>query len=293
MQDRISLKIFWEAIEARLAVSSIDDLRAILRGLANEIKPSERRYFLEKLNRETSPDPTFLQNISEAELLSDIDDLIREIQGEMSEVDEGDKYSRWDGYFDEEDSLGPYEQFVESVETLFDRAHAAFYLRDFSLARKTYRKLFEEVIFLEDDYGRGIQTGDLSTDIVEARGRYLRAVYETEPLETRPEVIFDHLLETQSLTSHSALPMLDDLIQITPRPLHDREAFFKAWILFLKHLDGDPADAWLREAVRISEGTPGLEKLARSRGAARPRIYLDWLTALQEAARFREVLTAV
>jgi hypothetical protein len=68
--------------------------------------------------------------------------------------------------------------------------------------------------------------------------------------------------------------MLDDLVQISPQPLPDRELFFKAWITFLKNLDDSAADAWLREAVRLFEGTVGFEQLALSRGQAYPRTYL-------------------
>jgi hypothetical protein len=86
--------------------------------------------------------------------------------------------------------------------------------------------------------------------------------------------------------------VLDDLIQISPRPLPAQERFLGDWIAFLRAQSGGDADAWLREAVRLSQGTRGLEALARAEGQARPRAYLDWFAALEQEGRHREVLLA-
>ncbi len=47
--DRISLKIFWETIEQRLAACSAEQLRAIVRAEAQEVAPNGRQAFLDKL----------------------------------------------------------------------------------------------------------------------------------------------------------------------------------------------------------------------------------------------------
>jgi hypothetical protein len=86
--------------------------------------------------------------------------------------------------------------------------------------------------------------------------------------------------------------MLDDLVQISPRPLPDQEQFLADWIAFLRTQSGSAADAWLREAVRLSQGTPGLETLARTEGQTHPRAYLDWFSALEKEDRHPEVLAA-
>jgi len=44
--DKISLKVFWESVEQRLAACSTDELCAILRAMAQETSPSGRRVFL-------------------------------------------------------------------------------------------------------------------------------------------------------------------------------------------------------------------------------------------------------
>jgi hypothetical protein len=86
--------------------------------------------------------------------------------------------------------------------------------------------------------------------------------------------------------------MLDDLIQISPRPLSDLEQFLAEWIAFLRAESGADADTWLREAVRLSQGTRGLEALARTEGQARPRAYLDWFTALEREGKHGKLLAA-
>lgn len=64
------------------------------------------------------------------------------------------------------------------------------------------------------------------------------------------------------------------------------------WIAFLRAQSGGDADAWLREAVRLAQGTAGLAALAQAEGKQRPRAYLDWFAALEQEGKHREVLFA-
>ena len=128
-------------------------------------------------------------------------------------------------------------------------------------------------------------------DISEAWARYLRAVYETEPTDQRPETLLNEMLEVRTWVA-GARPKLDDLIQISPAPLPDRDEFLADWIAFLRRQPGEEADTWLREAIRLAHGTAGLEALARGEGKQRPRAYLDWFTALAQEGKHREVLAA-
>jgi hypothetical protein len=293
--DKIPLKAFWETVEQRLAACSADDLRAILRAMAHETSPSGRRAFLSSLEPVEEAATVPSQAIQQEELLADIDDLAQELGEEMQDADAWEDHYGWGEYYDDEDSLGPYEEFVEPLVGLFDRAEAAFDYGEIPLARAAYRKLFE-LLAIEDDYGRGVSLSDLaSVESDEAVARYLRAVYETEPLARRPRALFEQVRHVQSWLFRSR-PMLDDLVQISPRPLPDREQFLADWIAFLRTQDGpsgSDVDAWLREAVRLAQGTPGLEALARAEGQTRPRAYLDWFAALEQEGKHREVLAAV
>ena len=292
--ESIPLKDFWEAVERRLAACSTDELRAVLRAMARETRPTGRQAFLEELDRAEDAGDAVRRALQQDALLSDIEDLAEELEAAMAEAEPSEeRYERygwgeWSDY-DEEDSLGPYEEFVEPLVELLDRARAAFDYGHLSLAREAFGKLFE-VLDLEDQYGRGVRLSDLSgVDAGEAYARYVRAVYETEPLERRPEALLAHMRQVQ-LGLDRPRPMLDDLVQISPRSLPDQERFLAGWIAYLRTQSGSDADAWLREAVRLSQGTPGLEALARTEGQARPRAYLDWFTALEEEGRHSEVL---
>jgi hypothetical protein len=292
--DKISLKVFWETVEQRLAAFSADELRAILRAVAQETPPSGRRAFLARLEPVEGVAITASQVIQQEDLLADIDDLARELGDAMQHADAWEERYEWGEHYDEEDSLGPYEELVEPLVELFDRTEAAFDYGEFPLARAAYQRLFE-LLRTEDDYGRGVSASDLTgVDADEAVARYLRAIYETEPPPRRPQALCEQMRQVPTWLFRPR-PMLDDLVQISPRPLRDQEQFLADWIAFLRTQSapsGSDVDTWLREAVRLAQGTPGLEALARAEGQTRPRAYLDWFIALEEEGKHQEVLAA-
>jgi len=257
--------------------------------MAREPLPSERQVFLDKLQpAPAGADASLLQAVQQEDLLADIDDLVQELQNEMDNCDE-DRYG-WQEW-DDEDILGPYAVFVDPLSILFDRTEAVFDQGNLALARGAYQKLFA-VLSLEDDYGRGVRAADLEeVDIDAACARYLRTVYEIEPLPQRPAILFGQLLEVQPWGS-GRLPMLSDLLNVLPQPLSDRQQFLSDWIAFLRTREGYEADSWLREAIRLARGGAGLAELARSEGLQRPRAYLDWCTVLAQEAQPRQLLEA-
>jgi hypothetical protein len=185
------VKAFWDALEKRLAACSPDELRAILRAVAQAAPPAQRRAFLEQLKPVKHPPASLQKNLRQDELLDDIDDLNQDIQEAAGDGDnwdddaeDGDAYDEWGGdyggYYDDEDSLGPSHVFVEPLTAQFARAQTVFERGNLALARDAYQKLFEEALLVEDEYGRGVRPEDLtSVDLRESRTRYLRAVYET------------------------------------------------------------------------------------------------------------------
>jgi hypothetical protein len=288
MPSKLPLKMFWDAVEQRLAACSAAELRAILQTLARETLPSERRTFLGKL---TPPllESSFATVIQQDVLLADIDDLVQELRNDMANPETGrEPWESWD----EEDPLGPYAPFVGPFGVLFDRTDAAFDEGQPALAREAYRRLFA-VLQLEDDYGRGIRVRHLEgeVDLDAARARYLRAVYETETPDRRPEVLYAALLDFRTLGG-TVPPMLGDLIAIAPRPLPEYERFLADWRQWVGAAEGWEADAWLREALRLAQGTSGLAELARQEGLRRPRAYLDWFGALATDGQFEPIVEA-
>ena len=286
---KMSLKVFWERLEQRLAACSAEELRAIIEGMAQSVQPLAREGFLQKLRPATQPTGAE-QPVSGEDLLAEIESLTEDFQDQIERADEWEERYGWDDYHDE-DSLGPYEEFVDPLSGLFDRVDGAFDLGDRRLARTAYEKLFA-FFDLEDEFGRGVSEYDLhDVDTDEVVARYLRAVYETETAAARPRVLFEKMRGVRSCGVRTR-PMLDDLIQIAPEPLPDQDRFLADWDEFLRKQEGPDADAWLREATRLGRGTRGLETLARSEGTKRPRAYLDWLAALEEEGKHRKALTA-
>jgi hypothetical protein len=170
---KLSLKAFWDAVEQRLTKCSTDELRAILRAMAQATPPTQREAFLE--NRIAKRAVVSVQKrLRQDELLAEIDDLAQEIK-EATEEGGGDWEDEYDrgGYYDDEDSLGPYEEFIEPLTSLFDRVQAVFEYGNFSLARNAYQKLFEEALQLEDDYGRGARPEDLTAVDVGSATRFM------------------------------------------------------------------------------------------------------------------------
>ncbi|HEX7594128.1 MAG TPA: hypothetical protein VF429_08165 [Anaerolineae bacterium] len=291
--EKIPLKTFWETVDQRLSAFSLDELRGILRAMAEETAPAQRQAFLDKLKPMSEETAVAIQkSLRQENLLADIDDFASELKTQMKGAEYWEEeHDEWGEHYDDEESVGPYEDSIEPLTALFDRAEAAFDYGNLKLARKAYQKLFD-VLVLEDDYGRGVRADDLANvDAGEARARYLRAVYETESPARRPKVLFEQMQQAR-MWSYKPNATLDDMIQISRKPLPDQERFFEDWIAFLRAQSGNDADAWLREAIRLSRGTPGLEELARKEGKKRPRAYLDWFTALEGEGKHREVLVA-
>lgn len=284
MATRLSFKAFWDTVEQRLTACSAEELRAIMRTLAQATPSTERQAFLDTLRPGAATAAVVPHAPAPDALLADIDTLADALQEALNGANDWDEYH-------EEDSLGPYEAFVEPLTVLFDRAAMAFDAGNVALARAAYHNLFE-ALSREDDYGRGVRAENLQdVDMGEARARYLRAVYDTEPLTHRPAALFDEMLEVRSWL-YGPRPMFDDIIQITPQPLADQEQFWLDWIAFLRPQSSHDADAWLREAVRLSQGRTGLEALARTEGMQRPHAYLDWCAALEAEGNHHAVLAA-
>ena len=80
--DKLSMKAFWEAVEHRLAECDRDDLCAILRAMAQETSPGERRAFLLKLQRVEDQRAVVQRALRQEELLAEIDRILAMPDGE-------------------------------------------------------------------------------------------------------------------------------------------------------------------------------------------------------------------
>ena len=288
--DRMSLKAFLDTVEERLASLTPEQLRSVLMDMALQVDSSERREFLDKL------EPPEDESIEEAKvsyqenLLDDIDALLEELEETMEGAEEYYDTHRW--YGDEDDESNPYEDCISEAEELLDRANAVFDNGDLELAGKAYSKLFP-VFDMQDGYGVGISDTDMEgLDMKEVIARYIRSIYETARSEDRPKLLFEAMSQLPRMMIRYKTVSLEDLMEISTRPLPDKERFLSDWISYLRKQDSEWADYWLREAIRLEAGTAGLEKLALSQGKERPRAFLDWMRALMSEEKYSDVVEA-
>ncbi|MFE8604056.1 hypothetical protein [Archangium violaceum] len=278
--EKLTLKDFREAVDARLADLSPEELRALLRLLASRVPSSERLSFLHFLRAPL--DPSAHAALHSHALLEDISELARSLP---------DKAREWEDIWPENDSLGPYAEFLEPLTSLFQRAQEASERGQHPLARDAYRALFS-LLEYTDDQGRGPRPEHLShVDFPEARARYLRAVYFTTPPEQRSPLLLEEMCSLRQLLSRAHRPLVQEWLDISSEPLPDFDLFLRDWSSLLRQQEGPDADAWLREAIRLSQGTRGLRELAFSEPSRHPRAFVDLLSALEREGPPLAVLT--
>ncbi|QRK10998.1 hypothetical protein JQX13_13560 [Archangium violaceum] len=277
--EKLPLKVFREAVEARLESCSEEELRAILRALASRVRPSERFAFLQSLH--ASPDAG-ARELRQHELLDDIAELAHALP---------EKAKDWEDVWPEADMPGPYAELLEPLTALFARAQEASERGQYPLAREAYHALFS-LLEYEDPLGQGLRAEHLSqVDFPEARARYLRAVYVTTPPEQRAPVLLEQMRRLRELLPSGPRPLMQEWLDISSEPLPDSDVFLRDWVSLLRQRDDSDADAWLREAIRLSQGTRGLRELAFSEPTRHPRAFLDLLAALEREGSPRQVLS--
>ena len=157
-----------------------------------------------------------------------------------------------------------------------------------TLARAAYYKLFE-VIALEDDSAvacvpRTCRTWRWrSPRPLSACGLRHRGAGASSAGAIRADAVDTLLAADQA--------MLDDIIQISPKPLPDSEQFFPDWIAFLPPSPAAMLTPGCRGHSSVA-GHAGLAALARAEGKQRPHAYVDWCAALEREGQHQEALAA-
>ncbi|MCK4609203.1 MAG: hypothetical protein KAT71_06965 [Gammaproteobacteria bacterium] len=289
-QTKMNFKPFFERANEILDACDKNELKNLIRAMAEEITPLERASFIERIS--ACKEMTARSDYDVADLLQNIEVFRRKIEATANDPEDAYEYeyeSYYDDY-DDEDSLGPFEEYVADLDSLFGEAAAAFDYGKVELAREAYEKLFA-ILEIEDEYGRGITDYDLeSVDIDETRARYIRAVYLTELPDKRVKAVTEKMSAMMHLGS--SRPTLQEIIDVSEKPLPDFQVFIKELIDFAASQKGDKFDSWLREGMRIVQGVVGLEKLARKSGIKHPRAYYDWSSMLIADGKYKEAVSA-
>jgi tetratricopeptide (TPR) repeat protein len=302
-KKRLSTADFLEALEARLAALKPAELRAILMAHAETLPAAERGAFLAifeladeagKAGGKRRP-----RRATDAErLLRDIDALVEQCgegrhEGQEKDWEDGSEDDDWDHY---EPAHATWPR--AKIDALFERADAVFRAGDLALAREAYGKLFELVgSYGEDGFEADEEESEPvgTTDLNEAKARYLRALYETTDAAQRPSALLKALQDLQFVGGSVGIP---EMIGARRASLPDREAFLDAWIELLRQRQSDQAGfitearRLLFQAVRLHQGTEGLAELARRDGRRLPEAYRKWVQALAEEGQADEAVRA-
>ena len=282
---KMTLKIFTEEYTQILQNYSTDDLKGVLINMANEVTPDKRGEFIRKISLQ-QPGHALITESSET-LLIEIESLIEDIRAQCEEEPDQDEY------YDDEDSLGEFSEFIPRLYGVFDAVDALFDFGNYPLARKAFDIIYT-IFDIQDDYGRGISTHDLEKiDLDEIRAKYLRSIYLTEKSSTRVAHLLKTMTELSQLDSYFAQPKLEDLINISVTPLPEWAEFLQNWIASIKSEPELQYDGWYREAVYLLHGSSGLEEVAKTEGQQRPRVYTDWIHALIEKKDYEAALKAI
>jgi hypothetical protein len=280
------LKELIEKLKLRLDNYSLDELKSSILDYAERLPPGERQSFLDIFVPLKKAKP-------EKPIQTDKDYLIREIEEYEKRVADYEYTNGWgwDHDYGDERAWGD-DSWTPEIDGLFGRVDNFYEAADYSFARRAYKLLL-------DIYYTGIEEARFSgyeheemmdTDIHETTLKYFRCLYMTEKMSSRPGVIFNAATWASSYTYNFSL---QGMMNVSLGDLPEWEKFGELWTAFLKQQkSSDVVDRLLREAVRLFEGTKGLEKLATQKGHEFPEAYTDWLEALKKGGNTEEVLRA-
>lgn len=290
--DSLGLGPFLQRLGECLATLSHSELKAKLLDHAARLPAAERADFL-AVFEQPPPDPSVATDSEHVD-----DTLVTDVDGFLADVANGVYVGGW-GYDPEYRDHRAYgdESWTREFDSLAERAANALLAGDASTARAAYRGLFKALTGGYDGGGRPVAgTPDefVATDITEAKHRYLRAVWEDEPVETRAAAVVAAISE---LTYVGGRTSLAALAATRGEALPDLDAVLPDLIETLSRVPddygfGEDARRLIAESVQLGHGPDGLAAFARTPGPYQPAAYRDWVDALANAGRLEEAEAA-
>lgn len=235
---------------------------------------------------------------SEEGLLDAVEKLVERLEGGAFFKGWG-----WDPDIQDERAWGD-ESWAPKVDAALTRLDAAFFEGRRVVAAVGYGRVLS--VFRHSDEA-GIFCGPrpaqdmVKAELGDALARYLRAIYDTVPLEERVERLARALDELDGIGAPIGLQAMRDA---APEPMADFGLFLKKWTAALEAgVEDERARAhpfcWetrasqlLREARALAQGLGGLARLAREDGREQAARYRDWVAALLGLGRLDEALNA-
>lgn len=199
----------------------------------------------------------------------------------------------WDDEYGDERAWGD-DSWVSEIDDLFGQIEEFYESGDYAIAREAYESLLN--IYrggLEESWFSGYDHDDMiGTDIDEVRLKYLRCIYltEAEGFSSRTRALFEAI----SRLSFDALDInIHGMINVSTEDLPELDQFGQQWIDYLeKQKEGRVTANLLKEAVRLFQGTKGLEALSMEKGLQFPGSFVEWLDALKKERNYEEMVRA-
>ena len=302
----LALKPFCEALEQHCRTLSYEELVELVLALGAQVRPGERHAFLEQIG--SLVDLAAL-GVDPGSLAAKAESLVQELHTRWEAISDG---SYWELYADEEsEESGRYyrdsfdvpaitEAHWETLLELFAEAEALVVDGRLEDARRAYEPLIS--LFRrenENPFAPSASADRQKLELREARARYARCVYETAPLESRLEHTLWALEATArhpfaELALSGDYPTFTEMADARRTELPDRETFLQSWRQRLREETGGSAraQALFLEAVELTEGEPGLQRVAREWWPSRPLAYRYWIEYLRNRERRQDAVNA-
>lgn len=294
MADRVrSLQSFLSSLDRRLQEMSIDEIRGSLLLHAQALPGADRDSFLaifsatdQPHQAERPPDRTW--PVDHDPLLDKIDDFVARVAAGRYFEGFG-----WDNEIHEERSFGD-ESWVWTFDAFMSSAQDAFLAGRLGLAREAYQRLLE-AFTLDEEVGTfcgpepALDT--VNADVSEAQVRYLRAIYETTPVEERAAVLAEAWFDLPEWDADVSLAAVRESLR---QDVPDLERFLPSWIteLWASGHESSQVRRLLTEATELYGGIDALAVLARQNGPDQADLYLDWVRSLRRSGRCTDARNA-
>ncbi len=302
MQNKnLSLRPYLQEIERYCHQLDRKQMTQLILGLARQIDAQNRQKYLDTFHSilpQAGREQSSVSDYDFSPLLADITELQEKVRCRLESIED---YSYWDDpdegdweddYYDEDSPPPLSSDQIEELNNCLGKANNIFITADKQGARMVYGALFS-LIDEASCYG---YMPEMEIDLYETRARYIRCIYDLEPLERKGEAVLAAMYPTPREDDCEGimpddLPFLQDVIDALPDEPEGLESFLPIWsgiLALLNFRDDRIADLRL-EAAYLEKGLDEVGHLVRKWGKEQPKGCIFWLKLLQNEKQWSQL----
>lgn len=297
----LSLRPYLKKIETHCHQLDHHSLTQLVLGLARQIGPRKRQTYLDGLLSILTDEK---QRISEGPkcevsvLYENISELRKKILERVESIEDG-------SYLDDPDEMDWEEHYHNEEEPDLLSSEQVFELGDYLSGaeqlfengdKKGARIVYEALFSLVDEAEEFGFLPEITGDLHESRSRYIRCVYDLEPLEKRGQamlaVMYPRTVKNDFKGVVSdGLPLLQDVLDIELREPKGLDDFLPLWLKTLgacNYKEDRIADLML-EVSLLTKGVKEVGRLAMEWGNEQPKGIFFLLDLLQKEEQWLEL----